>query len=447
MELRNYQKEAIDAVHKAWADGYRAPCIVGPCGCGKALIAAEMAKRASLNGKRVLVIVHRQELVAQLAKTFEAHGADMSLVDVMMVQTLSRRLAKTAIRPALIITDENHHCLASSYKKIYSHFSGAYFVGLTATPVRLNGSGLGEINDKLVVMPGAKWMIEHDYLAPYDYYAPQLADLSGLKTKAGDYVQSAAAALLDKPKIYGDVVEHYRKLADGRQAICYCPTIDYSKATAASFAAAGITAVHFDGDTPSAAREQIVEDFRRGKIKILCNVDLISEGFDVPDCEAAILLRPTKSLTLYIQQSMRCMRYKPGKRAIIIDHVGNVFRHGLPDAEREWSLDAKPVKSQSKNPVVRIRQCPQCYYTHSPAPVCPKCGYIYEAAREAPAQKSGELQKIYEQKIIEVVKKYNDYKKCRTVAELKAYGKLKGYKPGWVWYKGREMGLINGKRN
>jgi len=440
MELRNYQKEAIDAVHDAWADGYKAPCIVGPCGCGKALIAAEMAKRASLNGKRVLAIVHRQELVVQLTKTFEAHGADMSLVDVMMVQTLSRRLAQTTISPALIITDENHHCIAASYKKIYTRFNNAYFVGLTATPVRLNGGGLGEINDKLIIMPGAKWMIDHNYLAPYDYYAPQLADLSSLKTKAGDYVQSAAAALLDKPKIYGDVIEHYRKLADGKQAICYCPTIDYSKATAASFAAAGITAVHFDGDTPSAAREQIVRDFRTGTIKILCNVDLVSEGFDVPDCEAAILLRPTKSLTLYIQQSMRCMRYKPGKRAIIIDHVGNVFRHGLPDMDRQWGLDPKPP-SKSRKSSIPVRQCPECYYTHSPAPVCPKCGHVY-LQEQTIAAKGGELQKITDGRIMDVIKTYDTYKKCKTMKELAIYAKLKGYKPGWAWYKGKEMGMI-----
>ena len=153
---------------------------------------------------------------------------------------------------------------------------------------------------------------------------------------------------MGKSTIYGDVIGHYKKLADGKQAICYCSTLSLSKRTAQAFNDAGILSVHIDGETPKTERKEAVEAFRQGKIKILCNVDLISEGFDVPDCDCAILLRPTKSLNLFIQQSMRCMRYKPGKEAVIIDHVGNVFRHGFPDDDRVWSLESKKKRQKRK---------------------------------------------------------------------------------------------------
>ena len=137
------------------------------------------------------------------------------------------------------------------------------------------------------------------------------------------------------------MVKHYKKLSDGKQAICYCSNIKQSIKMAAEFNQAGIVAKHIDGETPKAEREAAIEYFRQGKIMVLCNVDLISEGFDVPDCNTAILLRPTQSYGLFIQQSMRCMRYKEGKIAVIIDHVGNVGRFGTPDMEREWTLDPK----------------------------------------------------------------------------------------------------------
>ena len=381
-----------------------------------------------------MFLVHRQELCDQIRNTFTEYGVNMNLCTVNMVQTVSHNLDAVS-EPSLIITDENHHCIANTYKKIYSAFPKAYCVGLTATPVRLNGGGLGEINDKLIIGPTVKQLITQNRLAPYRYYAPALADVSKLVTRGGDYAADEVELLMDKPKIYGDVIKFYNQLGNGGKAVCYCATIRHSKAMAEQFTAAGIPARHIDGSTPKAERAQIVADFRSGKIRILCNVDLISEGFDVPDCSAAILLRPTKSLTLYIQQAMRCMRYQPDKTAVIIDHVGNVHRHGLPDADHQWTLEPKPPTKKQAQAEVKIKQCPECYYTHVPAEVCPNCGHVYEKTER-------EIKEQQEAKLIEITSGYTNPSQCSSIQEIFAYVKAKGYKKGYAYYLARERGWL-----
>jgi superfamily II DNA or RNA helicase len=434
--LRDYQEKMISDIHSAWLHGSRHVCSVMPCGAGKSLTAAEIARRTTAKGNRVLFLVHRQELCSQIFSTFISYGVDMMLCEVGMVQTISRRTGMM-LPPALIITDEAHHCLASSYRKIYKSFPSAYCVGFTATPIRLNGGGLGEVCDSLVTGPTVKELIARNCLSPFDYYAPPVADLSGLRSRAGDFSAEDIEKVLNKPTIYGDVVSYYRKLADGKQAVCYCAGINSSKAMAHTFTDNGISAAHIDGGTPERERADTIEKFRRGEIKILCNVDLISEGFDVPDCAAAILLRPTKSLTLYIQQSMRCMRYKAGKRAVIIDHVGNVHRFGLPDQEFEWSLEPRPQgkKKEKTDEDFKIRQCPECFCTHIIAPCCPNCGHVYPAQERTVAEKKEARLAL----ITETVRHYKNPSECRTREELSAYGKLKGYKPGWVYYAAKEL--------
>lgn len=443
MPLRPYQNELVEDVRSAWREGYRAPCIVLGCGGGKSCIVAEIARRTTFNGKRVLFLVHRKELVDQIKATFAFWGVIMELCTVGMVQTVTRRLRKTP-KPALIITDENHHSLANSYKRIYEYFSGVPRIGVTATPVRLNGDGLGDVNDKLIIGKSTKWLIEHHYLAPYDYYAPSVADLTGLHTRRGEYVQADIDKAMIQNKVFGDVIAYYRKLANGKKAICYCASIKHSKATAAAFCEAGISAEHIDGDTPKNERDRIISAFRKGKITILCNVDLISEGFDVPDCECAILLRPTHSLTLYIQQSMRCMRYRENKRAIIIDHVGNYARHGMPDDDREWTLakkERKRTETERENSESVI-QCPECFFTFTKENAengcCPHCGApLPKRTRKLTADEDAELIRIEGFKL-----DFDTPDDCHSYDELLAYAKKRGYKPGWAYYQARMRGMI-----
>ncbi len=203
----------------------------------------------------------------------------------------------------------------------------------------------------------------------------------------------------------------------------------------------GISAVNIDGTTPNAERQRIIEDFRNGRIKILCNVDLISEGFDVPDCECAILLRPTQSLTLYIQQSMRCMRYKSGKSAVIIDHVGNYARFGMPDADRQWTLESRPKKArQQAENEVKVLQCPECFCTFQPdVKICPECGYAFpKKERTLEVEDGAELRQI-----TGFVLKYDDSSdQCRNYNDLVRYAKKKGYKMGWAYYQAKQRGFL-----
>ena len=444
MQLRPYQNDLVEQVREAWREGYKAPCIVLGCGGGKSCIVAEIARRTTWNGKRVLFLVHRRELVDQIFRTFVRWGVLMDLCEIGMVQTFTRRLNKLQ-KPALIITDENHHSLAQSYKRIYEHFSDVPRVGVTATPVRLNGDGLGDVNDKLIIGVSTKWLIENHCLAPYDYYAPDIADLTELHTKMGEYVTSDIEKAMIKKAVFGDVIRYYKQFADGKKAVCYCSSIKHSEKTAEAFRQSGISAAHIDGSTPKQERDKIIADFRNGSVTILCNVDLISEGFDVPDCECAILLRPTHSLTLYIQQSMRCMRYKPNKRAVIIDHVGNYARHGMPDDDREWTLEKKKRNKiqQEKEQATKVLQCPECFFIFSPEmldgrKVCPHCGYMFP-------NKERKIEVEEETKLIKVVGFKLDYsgpEQCQSYAELVEYAKQHGYKRGWAFYQAKRRGLI-----
>ena len=443
MPLRPYQNDLVENVRKAWRQGYKAPCIVLGCGGGKSCITAEIARRTTFNGKRVLFLVHRKELVEQIFKTFVKWGVIMDLCDIGMVQTYTRRLKKIN-KPALIITDENHHSLAASYKRIYDYFSDVPRVGVTATPVRLNGDGLGDVNDKLIIGVSTKWLIENHCLAPYDYYAPTIADLTGVHTKMGEYVTADIEKAMLKNTVFGNTVKYYRQLANGKKAVCYCASIRHSKATAKAFCDEGITAAHIDGDTPEKERAKIISDFRKGNISVLCNVDLISEGFDVPDCECAILLRPTKSLTLFIQQSMRCMRYKPDKRAIIIDHVGNYARHGMPDDEREWSLEKKEHNKIQckKEQTTKILQCPECFFTFSPTvgnkKICPNCGYTFpHNERKLDIKDEAQLIKVEGFKL-----EFSSPNDCQSYSELLEYAQKHNYKKGWAFYEAKRRGMI-----
>lgn len=442
MTLRDYQKAFVRDIMQAYARGSRSICGVMPCGAGKTVVAAAMAEDVGRAGKNTLILVHRRELQDQTANKLQALGLDMSRLNVEMVQTLSRRPDRIA-PPALIITDEGHHALAASYRKIYDVYSNARRLSLTATPVRLNGQGLGDEHDVLIEGASASWLIEHGYLADYDYYAPKLADMAGVHVRRGEYIQSEIEQMMNVPRIFGNATKHYKRIADGKQAILYAASVELSKKTAEAFSAQGIAAAHIDGKTPKTERKNIIDAFRKGEVKVLCNVDIVGEGFDVPDCEAVILMRPTMSLALHIQQSMRCMRPKKGKRAIIIDHVDNISRHGLPDEEREWSLNTVKKKKSSKIEPSAIRMCPECFRVcKKDAKSCPHCGHKFAAsrAREIEADDSAELKKIEKQGF--KVRYMKTPAECVNFYELQQYAKAKGYKPGWAYYQAKARGLI-----
>lgn len=446
IQLRPYQEKLVTDIRQSLASGHCAPCAVLGCGGGKSVIEAEIARLANDRGNRVLFLVHRQELCDQIARTFTGWGVDMSRTDVMMVQTATRRLDKLA-PPGLIITDEAHHATADTYTRIYSYFPDVPRVGFTATPIRLGQGGLGAVFDVLIPSVTTKWLIENHYLAPYKYYSYRLADTSGLHVRAGDYIKSEVHGLMEKAAIYGDTVDTYRRLGQNKQTIVYCASITASKATAEAFRRAGYAAVHLDGETPEAERADAVERFRRGSLRILCNVDLFGEGFDVPDCGCVILLRPTKSLSLFIQQSMRSMRYREGKEALIIDHVCNVFTHGLPDDPREWTLEAKKPRAKS---TIHIRECPICFgVIPATSAACPMCGYEFRPEeRRVLEVVDGELVEVTPEEIERRrLRKlpYDAYRDMKSFDELAAFAAARGYQWMWAVRKAHEMGVLPAK--
>lgn len=443
-KLREYQINLLNKTREAYLKGCKSPCIVAPCGSGKTVIMADMAKKASEKGNRILFLVHRKELKDQTLDTLKWWGADMDYVEIGMVQTIVRRLEKTK-EPNIIITDENHHALASSYRKIYDYFPKAKLVGFTATPIRLNGSGLGDVNDILIEGPTVDELISWKNLAPFKYYAPKLVDTDKLRIRAGDYVKKDIDDLFTS-KIYGDVVAHYNKLSKDKKAIVYCSGVNQSKEVADTFNNNDIPAKHIDGNTKKEDRDKAISDFREGKILILTNVDIVSEGFDIPDCNTTILLRPTKSLGLYIQQSMRSMRYKKNKTAIIIDHVGNVNRFGLPNMEREWKLDS--IKGSNKTELEEnpVKQCPECYSTLPSNYLFCGCGYEFKVEeREIEIIEDAELEEITESPAFTVNTKgleFNSPDECKDMADLSEYAKARNYKPGWIYFQGKQKGWL-----
>lgn len=432
--LYEHQLEFLNLIKQSIRNNNRRIMCVAPCGFGKSVIMKHICDSAKTKGNSSLVIVHRIELVNQLVE----RG-----LNVEMIQTLSRHL-NTADDYKIIIIDEAHLALASTYRKVIEHYSNSTILYFTATPRRLDGQAFGMIADDIVISKSAKWLIANGYLAPYDYYAPKLlVDASKLELTQGDYSQASIIEQMDKPKVYGDIFAEWCKFAKGKKTIVYASSLQHSQRIADYFALNGVSSAHIDGNTPKQERTEIIAKFKRGDIMVLTNYALIVEGFDVPDCECCIIARPTQSLVIHIQSTMRCMRYKPNKRAIILDFVGNYERHGLPDDEREWSLDKikKQRVSVNDEPKVLIRNCPNCFkvYSASLGVVCPYCNYnVGKTKEEIEYDEKQELIKLeaYERKT-----KRMEVGMCKTKADLERVAKERGYARGWVYQMMKIKGI------
>lgn len=431
LSLRPYQTDAVNGVRQAYAAGRRAPLLVLPTGGGKTTIFSYVTTSAAGKGRCVYLIAHRAELVKQIAMTlarfgtrhrvvapgpivrqvqveqFKAHGKTLvdpaARVIVASVQTLVKRLDDENLpKPDIIVIDEAHHLtLDSTWGRVVSAFPDAKLLPVTATPCRLDGKGLGlgagGFADELVMGPTMRELIDAGFLSPYRIFAPPNAlDLTGVRTRMGDYAKEQLATAVDKPSITGDAVEHYQRLAAGKRAVAFCVSVAHAQHVATEFHAAGVPAEFLDGTLDALERDRIIKRFEAGQTLVLSSCDIVSEGFDLPSIEVAILLRPTQSLSLYIQQVGRALRTFPGKtEAIILDHVGAVATHGLPDEERDWSLEGVTKKKRAANDnepgVDRISTCAKCFTIHLPAPTCPTCGHVYPVKERKVDQADGEL--------------------------------------------------------
>lgn len=442
--LRDYQEELVNGLYNSMSKGNKNIMVQSPAGSGKSVTMSEIARRATEKGNRVLFIVHRRELVSQIKGTFIANDVDMDLCHVGMVQTVANRIKKDKEpTPAIILVDEAHHALAKTYTDIFEHFPNAFVYGFTATPWRMSNKGFTDIFEDLILGKTVQWLIDNERLAPFKYYSKNLMNDNKLKHKStGDFSNESISLALE-PQIYGDVIDNYKKFANDKKTIIYTHNVESSKEVAEKFNDNGYNALQVDGKTPKQQRELAMELFREGKVNILVNAELYGEGVDVPDCECVILLRPTESLTLFIQQTMRAMRYQPNKQAIIIDHVGNYVRHGLPNTEHDWleHFNGSNNKSDSKNSIP-IKECPECFgVVESAYTICPYCGSEFpkEEIQELTVDETAELEEVTEEMITLNLKAPED---CSSMKELADLGKSLGYKPGWSYIQGKRLGLI-----
>ena len=449
-KLYDYQQNLVDQARNELAKGHKSVLLISPAGSGKSVVIAEIARLTTAKGGRVMFTVHRQELVSQIIQTFKANDVNLDLCTIMTVGKIKNRMDHLP-KPSLIITDETHHSKAKTYQQIYEFYADVPRLGFTASPWRMNGAGFEDVYETMVEGPTVEWLIANNKLAPYTYYSVKLVNDQKLKkSSTGDYTNKSIDDAIGKT-IFGDVVKTYHDKVNGQKTIIYAHDIEYSKMTAQAFRDAGIEAVHCDSKTPKGERNRIMRDFKAGKIKVLCNVDLISEGFDVPDCSCVIMLRPTQSLVLFIQQSMRCMRYQPDKQATIIDHVANYKRFGMPDTPREWSLTGwkknKKKKSDSSGPP--IKTCNHCFaVVPAQCRQCPICGCVIEVDADGMQEdKQAKIEKISEFKFTTNYEEVRLAKKkpedAKNMKELYAMAKAKKFKSGWAFVQGKRLGLLH----
>ena len=435
--LRDYQLETYQSAQNEFAQGKRRVLVVAPCGSGKSYLFAEMTKSASKFGE-VLILCHRIDLIQQHIELFKQLKIDTQNVRIESVFTEVNHLGEHK-KPRLIILDEAHLSRANSWVKIIDYYD-TFVIGFTATPCRLDGKPLGDIYDSLIDSVSVDWLIKNKMLADFDYFAPMTIDTDKINSRAGDYVTVELEQLMCDRKIYGDIIKNYRKYADNKKTIIYCVNIKHANETAKLFRDNGYSAASIDSTLDKSYRAETMQKFRNGEIKILCNCGIISEGISIDDCAVTMLLRPTQSLALYIQQSSRCLRYMPNKRATIIDCVGNYARHGLPNMQHEWNLseriEPKRIYDDAGNYYIRI--CQNCFRPFKTARFCPNCGAEYiTTEKEIKKANEIELEKITAAKLIEIEQQKKELRRevgrCRTLSELIRLGNERGYKNAYYW--------------
>jgi len=405
MQLRDYQNLAISNVRKSFQAKHRSVLLTLPTGAGKTVIFSQITKLAKLKGSNVLILVHRKELIDQAGDKLTkadvkygiiaaSHKESNNNVQVASVQTLINRL-NNPNQYDLIIIDEAHHAVANSWRKIFDFYKSAIKLGVTATPMRMTGAGLGEIFDDLIIGSTIPELVEQGYLAEHEVYAPpNNLNLDKIKTIRGDFSQKEVENELNKVDIVGDAVENYRRLGQNKPAIAFCISVKHGQYVTDKFKQAGYTAELISGSMNLDDRKTLVDNFKNGKVQILVSIDVVSEGFDVEGCYVAILLRPTQSEALYLQQVGRVLRPEHNKVAIVLDHVGNTKRHGFVDEYREFDL-YQTAKTKRKGVLApSVETCQKCFAVYKPQPICPVCGHKREFSKREITYEDGELVKM-----------------------------------------------------
>ena len=420
--LRDYQLAVFNEIKNELCKHHN-PCAVLPCRSGKSYIILQICDDANKKGSNVLILAHRRILLSQ-------HGKLIKNARLESVFTEVNHLGENG-KVDLIIIDEAHISAANSYLKVCEYYR-CPVIGFTATAKRLDNKPLS-IFDSIINGIDADALINRGLIAPYDLYAPKLnIDLSKVSMSGADFNNEELGITMCDKKIYGDIIKYYRELADGKQALAYCVNIKHSKEICDLFNNAGYPAYHIDASTPEKVREDIIARFKRKEFTILCNCNLISEGITLPECECCLLLRPTQSETLYIQQSCRCLTPMQNKRSIIIDYVGNCYAHGMPTEPRTYSLKPQKIRNATREPDVLVRMCKNCLLVYAGvSSICPYCGFDNgKTKKQIEMDEKAELERITE---IKKKQARREVGMATTEAELIALGKKRGYRNPQYW--------------
>ena len=406
LQERKYQEDALKCLRQKIKQGKKRLLLVLPTGSGKTVIFSKITKKCFDNDKKVLILVHKKELVQQASdklKSFEVeHGIIQSgkpwkqcAIQVASVQTLVLRLNfMSHYKPDVIIVDEAHHVAPNNtWSKVLGKYPDAVTLGVTATPERLDGNNLGFYFEDLIVGVNIPYLVSKNYLAPHVVFAPpSKLNTSKVRTIGGDYNLKELAEETIQADIVGDAVEQYRLHADGLPAIAFCVSIKHAEVTCERFKKEGYKAAVVDGKMKEKDRDAAIQGLANGSVQVLCSCMIVSEGTDIPEVACAILLRKTKSMGLYMQQVGRILRPQKNKTAIILDHVGNTKEHGFVDEPRAWSLECKPRRKRKNEKAPAVQTCKICFASFRPSKICPACGHEIIPTQRELTEAEGKLE-------------------------------------------------------
>jgi len=456
IELRPFQDKMVQETRAALRS-HNAVLLQLPTGGGKTVVSSFMMGSAVRKGGRAWFICHRDFLVDQTSLTLERVGVDHAFIaagrrwnpyanaQICGIDTLKGKLDRIPPEayPTVAFVDEGHHACSPTWARVIRWLleRGCKIVALSATPKRLDRKGLDELFGAMIQGPSLAWLIENKYLSQYHAFAPSMPDLDSISSRAGDYKTEELEEEMDKDALVGDMVAHYRRIADGKRAVYFCVSIKHSQHVAAAFRSVGISAVHLDGSSPSDERRSAARGMAIGEIDVICNVNLFGEGYDLAaqagmdvTIECVGMARPTKSLAMYMQQVGRALRPKDTP-AIILDHAGNIITHGLPDDDREWTLAAEGPKkrkglSAAPDP---IKVCPNCFATAAAnSRVCTFCGEAFPVRGDKmPNETDDELQPV--DKVALRAARAQQEHACKSLDDLVAVGRARGYSKPEAW--------------
>lgn len=460
MQLRGYQEEAIDDLRRAISKGNRRVLLQAATGSGKTVIASQIIRGAEEKGNSVLFLAHRRELVYQAFDKLKSFGVDRGLlmageyrdvhapVTVASIDTLrARALSRQRIEmpdAQLVVIDECHRSLSPTYMKLIEYYkqAGAVILGMTATPIRADGKGLGQTYQAMVQCPSVGKLIEAGYLVQPKYYAPTIPDLAGVRTTAGDYNKADLETAMNTSDLVGDVVSNWSRLASNRQTIVFTAGVAHSIHLHREFERLGVKAAHIDANTPTDQRARIIERLRNRDLQVITNCMVLTEGFDEPTLDCVVLARPTKNMGLYMQMAGRVLRPADFKTdTLIIDHSGAVYRHGFVEDEIDWGLEEGKLFSERERDVrerlyeEKTITCVKCSCVYSGQLQCPQCKHVPEQRGEVIDTRHGDLHRVDKAQRKAVHKEWTTEVKRRWYRELLGYAQESRYKKGWAYHK------------